>query len=804
MRRRTGRIHLLCVVAACVGSAAICFAQEQRAPPGPPAQPQDAAISVTWSYSRSASGCDGFGSCTDDKVSERFSAGASLHPVDGGFEGNGSGSYQYDSDAITHPTMGCPGGASSSLDYSGSADFVVHAQCSIDNDITGGPDTSQYGPETSVVEVLLEDYDLHTDSETHDCDGNSETWSDETGSVGFGCFFYGVNFDAPGTYTYRPEVTEDSYGTCTLNFDPGTPKDLRIYGTVMGQGGSRAGRTGPVPISNARVVALKSDQPRLKKLSESKPAFNKMVATSDDKKAEYEIWLSLCDEPPRVVVVSLLWYDGKPPFAVTNGPEPVAGKPGIPIYLAACVDSDPKSQCYKWKKAANGYEAEVNFEYGDDDQIDRQAIFMDSEAWEGYSSQRNLMKESAYIYYDAYRSVKYFDHLALGYSKDAVMIRSHYLDEICPPKYLGAWYENRTAQAAPIVFGDLGRYLEPVDARGAIFICAAASPIDYPDAPVNEVWHELAHYLLYRMYSPRKSCPAGRTCKNHWGFKNGNSSDSFVEGFAEFTAALTNRFYGSAAPYLYPVADSTENLELDFKAWTVIEQPPDDPYAEEEWAVAGVLWDLLDPGKEIALQHSVNGVLLDLSRVYPAPVDEVSLDEKLILQVIQKGKPQTVVDLYNAYAGTYVSRVDLDMIFLEHGFFADTVERNFIQDSAAEIIPQSGNSPDRLDRESPAPTLRGSYILSDAGGTFDVAVTLSQDGAEQYHYSYTLQLEPGVPAYFTMPPEYYPSTAAFSPLLDGKKGPAVLEISSDEYWQYIRSGPEQSAIFKRIASGKSD
>jgi hypothetical protein len=56
-----------------------------------------------------------------------------------------------------------------------------------------------------------------------------------------------------------------------------------------------------------------------------------------------------------------------------------------------------------------------------------------------------------------------------------------------------------------------------------------------------------------------------------------------------------------------------------------------------------------------------------------------------------------------------------------------------------------------------------------------------------------------------MPPEYYPTKAVFSPVsADGKKLPAVFEISSEEYWAYIRSGPEKSAIFKHIPTGGAD
>jgi hypothetical protein len=95
------------------------------------------------------------------------------------------------------------------------------------------------------------------------------------------------------------------------------------------------------------------------------------------------------------------------------------------------------------------------------------------------------------------------------------------------------------------------------------------------------------------------------------------------------------------------------------------------------------------------------------------------------------------VELYNTYAGTYVSQVDEDMIFLDHGLFADVVERNYIHDSPAEPIPESGHAPDRMHRDRPPPTLPGSFIVADA--PFEVIITFLQ-GDDLYDYFYCLCL----------------------------------------------------------------
>ena len=65
-------------------------------------------------------------------------------------------------------------------------------------------------------------------------------------------------------------------------------------------------------------------------------------------------------------------------------------------------------------------------------------------------------------------------------------------------------------------------------------------------------------------------------------------------------------------------------------------------------------------------------------------------------------------------------------------------------------------------------------------------------------------MQAGVPEPFKMPLEYYPSKAVIVPVTDGEEGlSAALEIGSDEYWQHIRSGPEASAVFKRITANLS-
>ncbi|MGK2926933.1 MAG: hypothetical protein ACSLE2_15070, partial [Lysobacterales bacterium] len=650
---------------------------EREPAPGPPG----GSISVTWTYSRVKSGCDPFGTCTKETVEEHFSGGTSLQPVDGGLEGSGSGGYAYNSDLITSPRVGCPNGASSRQDYSGPADFVVHAQCSIDNSITGGPDTSQYDRDTSVVEVLLDDYDLLHKSDTRSCEGESESWSDQAGSVGFGCFFYNVDFDEPGTYESRIARHDDDYGTCTINFDPGPPKGLRIHGKVMGL----IDGEGTVPISNAKLVLADLGAEQIEKLSESKPPFRKRTTTTDDENAEYEFLFGRCGKPTKMLVASLLWHEGKPEFAVTAAKNPAGVF--IPIYQARCVDDDPATTCAKWTEASDGsFEARVDFVYGSERSLADHRSIMAEEAWDGPLQTLAKFSESAFVYYHSYRAMKYFQTLGLPVPWDSLMIRLwHTEGASCAEDAGKAYYDapDFLARKFPS-FGDLGKHLEARPATGAgVYGCLLSQYAAQAD-PVMPLWHELGHYLQFQMYNAYDNTAR----QPHAGYANESSNDSVIEGFATYMAMLTNEHYGAPSPQTV----AGQNLELDYKVWGLQgvwglgRYQTDD---SEENAVTGILWDLHDTGHEINFGQRVNGRLVPVSRIFPASEDKVALSASQILDVIHRSRPRTLDQLHGAfYDEGVISEKDLDMIFVNHGAFADIVERNYVHDSDDEFIAQ--------------------------------------------------------------------------------------------------------------------
>ncbi len=726
-------------------------------------------------------------------ISEKFTGFADLFPVDGGFEGNSTGSYHYAEDVVGD-AYGCH--SEYHTITNGDPDMVVHYQYSIDNHVTGGPDTSMYNSSYGVVEVLIDSSTLHwEDSSTYSGDrcGDNSSNTGEDGSVGFGCFFYSLDFDKGGTFTSENQVTNDTNGKCVLTIGQSVEK-LHIFGTVKGliDGTCPPLAKCPAPISNSKVVVDNMEnmaEPYLKKLSTSKPNFEMATATTDDDDAKYEFEFE--KDPgklPRLLVVSLLWYEGKPEFAVTNGNE-LEGR-FIPVYQALCVDDFPGTKCEKWERTASGYEAEVNFEYGSAEKLGETMTIMEMEDWKGGNATLQVMGDSAYIYYNSYRAAKYFETLDIPVAWDPVMIKSHHEQAEC-----GAYYDApaKLSNKYPY-FGDLGTSLEKVKATGAgVYICDSASPIHVPDAPMNREWHELGHYMMFQLYPDPYVRPYGTP---HQGYLNSGTNDSIIEGFAEFVAMLINEYYGNSTPYMYPVGPGNYNLETDYKVWG--------PWIHEEFSVAGILWDFHDAGNETNPGLVINGTLVGTSKVIPNLADKIASDAKTILGTINDQEPKTIVELYHEFLNNPSGSDNLNMIFVNHGAFADIEEWNNIHDSFDETISETGNTPNRVVRKSTAPELPGSNLVSNIDSSFNITISHIEPFS-YYDYSYLVDMKGGEPTYFAVPPEYYPSTVIVTPLSkEGNPLPGAIEINSDEYWNYIRSNPPQDGVFRNISVEGSD
>ncbi len=145
---------------------------------------------------------------------------------------------------------------------------------------------------------------------------------------------------------------------------------------------------------------------------------------------------------------------------------------------------------------------------------------------------------------------------------------------------------------------DAGAYHSTHDAEGNGFIALEinASKYDSMEAPTNCEYHEYGHHIMNSIFvtmPPWHQYRNGTYAdNNHDGYINHCSSDSWLEGFAEFMSLATNVDSGvqkrcavpaGQFPYIYCVGNTQYDFERNFQAnnW-------------EEAAVAGILWDVYD------------------------------------------------------------------------------------------------------------------------------------------------------------------------------------------------------------------
>ena len=101
-------------------------------------------------------------------------------------------------------------------------------------------------------------------------------------------------------------------------------------------------------------------------------------------------------------------------------------------------------------------------------------------------------------------------------------------------------------------------------------------------------YHEFSHFVQHMLYGDGWITASGI---NHGGYSNPTTTDSFQEGFAEFMPLLIADKAGFESLDRMPSQYISMNLEDNYKAWDSIGKL-------EEYAIAGILWDLIDSLEE--------------------------------------------------------------------------------------------------------------------------------------------------------------------------------------------------------------
>ncbi|MCG3195204.1 MAG: hypothetical protein DIJKHBIC_04479 [Thermoanaerobaculia bacterium] len=356
--------------------------------------------------------------------------------------------------------------------------------------------------------------------------------------------------------------------------------------------------------------------------------------------------------------------------------------------------------------------------------------------------------------------------------------------------------------------------------NGISFYCATADPAgcltpssislepkdSVPGANPSVVWHEFGHHLLRELYGGELPRPAPSTDpaldRNHNGFANDYTCGSLDEGFATFWGTASSQVFETLRRAVFrwnsPSPENGGHLDPEHNYLAV--GPVSGPSArfDEELAVAGLLWDLIDGA--IDPPSGASGVS-----------DTIDLSLKDVISVFSSRKPGSLLQLHGALAQAFPSLAvpsglelsPLDQLFVLHGFFHDNNPADWsyspgeqvgraangatwqgtIQDMSNQEVTRAITA--RPGREN-LPQLKGAMaalaFVDEAGEPVPSASLEARfefgPGFEGWNSSEVIEISGGS-VYFQFPPPSYPVRAIFQ-VPDSPGPPLVVEGTT--YW----------------------
>ena len=178
-------------------------------------------------------------------------------------------------------------------------------------------------------------------------------------------------------------------------------------------------------------------------------------------------------------------------------------------------------------------------------------------------------------------------------SRDTVVAGRHCTDS------KGAFWEGRKSTDPP-----------EVNRRPFLGIGTVASRLSLNrDHPQNREYHEFGHAIMADTLGAMPVVP-DLIKKSHGGlYLNDSSNAAWTEGWATFFAVLVTRSVGRESQWwMYPVDQDRLSLENNYKIWS-------NRGVFEEYALAGVLLDLIDGDADYRASHDVRDIAVLGTRV---------------------------------------------------------------------------------------------------------------------------------------------------------------------------------------------
>jgi hypothetical protein len=304
-------------------------------------------------------------------------------------------------------------------------------------------------------------------------------------------------------------------------------------------------------------------------------------------------------------------------------------------------------------------------------------------------------------------------------------------------------------------------YYDPND--GNVYIGADRSDYSSRGKPWSPDWHEMFHELM----DDTVAIPPFHTGEtNHGGYANHCTGDSWVEGWAEFWPCALARSLGVPEWDLFR---GTTSLEQNWMVWD-----RSGGYSREEYAVASLLVDLVDP-------------------VNPPEYDFLSLTNSQLWAIIGSKQLADMFEVYSALVAANIGQTDydadgisdLDELFIAHGFFADDGNGSY----DGETVGLGGKPGRQSTMLIPNAYLR--IIVADSRGNPISNGTLVVDvefpsPLDIYNHSYQIDLHSSDGLeYFEVAPDRYDALMKMRVKDEDGALSDEFTLSNSDYWQKV-------------------
>jgi hypothetical protein len=348
------------------------------------------------------------------------------------------------------------------------------------------------------------------------------------------------------------------------------------------------------------------------------------------------------------------------------------------------------------------------------------------------------------------------------------------------------------------------------------------SPITSNNRPDNREWHEFGHHVMADIFANMMPADGTGPAVSHAGRSNRITGDSWVEGFAEFfSMAVARDIAREPDPQIYLSNGNPRNLEDNWTSW-----------GRETYAVAGLLWDLIDPVDEadaspigvtgetyadciqIPIEELWQIIATDWTNTIVGASPEAQPGFGYIFDVKQLYDALTVSEVGSAHSRGRFYIDDLDELYIAHGLFNDIrhpyQRYNPGRDPAGTQYEEIGLTgymtytqgfvviPARPDRRDDPP-ITGSYIAYQAQdastGTpveikgFSVKIVFASP-FEQYNRTYWQDArQANRRMYFAITDPQYQATAYITAWAQGYVSTQPLTVTNAFYWAQMANNP---------------